>query len=82
VYYPSWLWISIEEEETTVNNNNRVYRNDWEYYEQMYRLVFVLFTAADKVNFNLVNSRGELPLHLVRLNEVLRATTVTDLKTS
>jgi ankyrin repeat protein len=65
VYYPSWIWNSVEEGLPSLDRNRYSVKTDTEEKELIDKMVLVMFEYADKIDFGIKDAEGSLPLHLV-----------------
>lgn len=65
VYYPSWIWNSVELGLPDPNRNRFSVSTDNEERALMEELLLVFFEHADKVDFGIRDSEGALASHVV-----------------
>jgi hypothetical protein len=71
VYYPSWIWNSVEEGLPSLDRNRYSVKTDTEEKELIDKMVLVMFEYADKIDFGIKDAEGSLPLHLVKKIKVI-----------
>ncbi len=72
VYYPSWIWNSVEQG-LPINygyRNRYTVKSDVEEKELVYTMLTILFEFAEKIDFGIQDAEGSLPLHLVNFYQI------------